>query len=168
MTNDDVRAIIQDIIHRVDSNGSDLTELLDDRAPALPADLLAKQIGAQIAVYISSIDKIQYVDFFARWNDEERTMFGKYEVVTDTLLISTPFEIPERSAATNVTATATVRRRSDITEVRVSGARYPLGSTEPWLGGVTVTVAGVGWEIELPAQRLGGTELGRLTPHLLG
>lgn len=168
MTNENVRAIIRDIINRVDSNGSSLAELIDDHAPAIPADMLAKQVGAQITTFIGSTDEIQFVDFFARWNEKERTLFGKYEVVTETLLISAPFSIPEKEAATSVTAAATARRRSDITEVRVSDAQYPVGSTEPWLAGVTVTVVGAGWEIQLPAQRFGGTELGRLIPRLLG
>lgn len=168
MTNEDVRAVVRDIIHRADADGSGLPDILEDYAPALPGDILAKQVGAQIATFVSSTDEIKFVDFFARWNEEEQAIFGKYEVVTETLLISTPFSITKTPSASGVTATATARRRADITEVRVSGAGYPPGSTEPWPSGVTVTVAGAGWAIELPAQRLDGTELGRLIPSLLG
>lgn len=165
MTNEDVRAIVRDLINRADADGRGLADIIDDHAPALPADKLAKQVAAQIATFVGSTDELEFVDFYARWNEEEQTVFGKYEVVTPTLVISTPFSIAKKG--TDVVATATAHRRADISEVRVSGASYPLGSTEPWPAGVRVTVAGQGWEVDFPAQRLGGTELGQLIPQLL-
>ncbi|MBT1666643.1 hypothetical protein [Curtobacterium flaccumfaciens] len=168
MTNEDVRAVVRDIIHRADADGSGLPDILEEYVPDLPGGVLAKQVGAQIATFVSSTDEIKFVDFFAWWNEEEQAISGKYEVITETLLISAPFSITKTTSASGVTATATARRRADITEVRVNGAGYPIGSTEPWPAGVTVTVAGVGWEIKLAAQRLGATELGQLIPSLLG
>lgn len=166
MSNTHARNVIALIADSPTQRGLSLRDTITIAHPSGPTLSYTDTIAAQFAALVAPADRIRYIDVEAFIARDELTVSGTVKILTDDLLIDGRFET-ENNVHTSPGVSATARRRSDITAVKVSGASAPNSDTEPWPENVEVTVSGQNLNVVFSARRNRGDLLGKLALGLL-